>query len=79
MGFAVSTSARLPGAYRTLGRAGVPVYSVVADLDAPAARSRYVAGRILWQPHHGDTYADLIGRLNDFGRGLGRRSLIVHR
>ncbi len=65
------------GAYRTLGRAGVPVYSVVADLDAPAARSRYVAGRILWQPHHGDTYADLIGRLNDFGRGLGRRSLIV--
>jgi hypothetical protein len=44
---------------------------------ATAAKSRYVAGKILWQPNHGETYTDLIERLMDFGRRLGRRSLIV--
>ena len=65
------------GVYRTLGRAGVPVYAVVGDPRAPVATSRYVAGQILWQPDHGETHADLIARLTDFGRRLGRRSLIV--
>lgn len=65
------------GAFRTLGRAGVPVYAVVAEPDAPAVRSRYVTDRIVWQPHRGEAYGDLIGRLNDLGRCLGRRSLIV--
>lgn len=55
----------------------MPVYAVVGDPRAPVAKSRYVAGQILWQPHHGETSADLIERLTDFGRRLGRRSLIV--
>lgn len=65
------------GIFRSLGRAGVPVYAVVAEPDAPVAKSRYVSGRILWQPHHGEGYTALIDRLLEFGRRLGRRSLIV--
>ncbi|MCB0933376.1 MAG: ATP-grasp domain-containing protein [Mycobacterium sp.] len=65
------------GVYRTLGRAGVPVYAVVAERRSPVARSRYVTGKILWKPHRGDTNADLIERLIDLGRTLRRRSLIV--
>lgn len=65
------------GVFRSLGRAGVPVYAVVADVHAPVAKSRYLRGQILWQPHHGEGYATLLLRLMDFGRGLGRRSVIV--
>jgi len=65
------------GVFRSLGRAGVPVYAVVADPRAPIAKSRYLRGQILWQPHHGEGYTSLLKRLNDFGRELGRRSLIV--
>ncbi len=55
----------------------MPVYAVVGDPRAPVAKSRYIAGQILWQPHLGETHADLIERLIEFGRRLGRRSLIV--
>lgn len=65
------------GVFRSLGRAGVPVYAVVADPAAPVAKSRYLDGQILWQPHRGEGYAALLNRLMDFGRALGRRSLIV--
>lgn len=65
------------GVFRSLGRAGVPVYAVVADPAAPVAKSRYLRGQILWQPHHGEGYAALINRLVAFGRELGRRSVIV--
>lgn len=65
------------GIFRSLGRAGVPVYAVVADPHAPVAKSRYLRGQILWQPHRGEGYASLLNRLIDFGRGLGRRSVIV--
>lgn len=65
------------GVFRSLGRAGVPVYAVVAEHNAPVAKSRYVRGRILWQPHRGERHAVLLERLLDFGRSLGRRSLIV--
>ncbi|MGI9125372.1 MAG: ATP-grasp domain-containing protein [Mycobacterium sp.] len=65
------------GVFRSLGRAGVPVYAVVADPSAPVARSRYLRGQILWQPHRGERYATLLDRLMNFGRALGRRSLIV--
>lgn len=59
------------------GAPDVPVYAVVADPRAPIAKSRYLRGQILWQPHHGEGYTSLLKRLNDFGRELGRRSLIV--
>lgn len=65
------------GVYRSLGRAGVPVYAVIGDPHAPVAKSRYVRGTLLWQPHLGEGYPELIERLIDFGRRLGRRSLIV--
>ncbi len=65
------------GVFRTLGRAGVPVYAVVGEANAPVMESRYACGRILWQPHRGEGYTVLLERLLDFGRTLGRRSLIV--
>jgi D-aspartate ligase len=38
------------GAIRTLGRLGVPVYGVHEGSRAPAASSRYLRGRWIWQP-----------------------------
>jgi D-aspartate ligase len=37
------------GIIRSLGRAGVPVYGVHEGPRAPAASSRYLAGRFIWQ------------------------------
>src|SRR6266704_884287 len=38
------------GAIRSLGRLGVPVYAVVEGAWTPAARSRYLTGRLVWRP-----------------------------
>ena len=38
------------GAIRSLGRLGVPVYGVVEGAWTPAARSRYLTGRLVWRP-----------------------------
>lgn len=65
------------GVFRSLGRAGVPVYAVIGDPHSPVAKSRYVRGTLLWQPEIGEDYPVLIERLVDFGRKLGTRSLIV--
>lgn len=65
------------GIFRSLGRAGVPVYAVVGRRLAPTAWSRYVKGRIPWHPSRGEGEAELLERLLDFGRRLGRKSLIV--
>lgn len=65
------------GVFRSLGRAGVPVYAVVGHPDAPVMRSRYARGQILWQPQLGEGYAALLHRLIEFGRALGRRSLLI--
>jgi D-aspartate ligase len=40
------------GAIRSLGRLGVPVYAVLESPWAPAGHSRYVHGKVLWQPEH---------------------------
>jgi D-aspartate ligase len=42
------------GAIRSLGRVGVPVYGVHERMRAPAATSRYLAGRFLWNPDSSD-------------------------
>lgn len=65
------------GVFRSLGRAGVPVYALTGQPDAPVLKSRYVRGQVVWQPHRGEGYNVLIDRLLAFGRELGRRSLIV--
>jgi D-aspartate ligase len=43
------------GVIRSLGRVGVPVYGVHERFYAPAAMSRYLAGRITWGPDASDT------------------------
>ncbi|MBJ7339221.1 ATP-grasp domain-containing protein [Mycolicibacterium sp.] len=65
------------GVFRSLGRAGVTVYAVVANREAPVARSRHVVGTIISSPDWRDTPAQFVDRLLDIGRQLGRRSLIV--
>lgn len=65
------------GVFRTLGRAGVPVYAVAGTPNAPVVKSRYARGQIVWQPYLGEGFDVLANRLIDFGRKLGRRSLIV--
>jgi predicted ATP-grasp superfamily ATP-dependent carboligase len=46
------------GAIRSLGRLGVPVYGVHEDRLAPAARSRYLHGRVIWR--HGAEDAERV-------------------
>ncbi len=56
------------GVIRSLGRLGVPVYGVHEARWAPAASSRYLAGRVFWQPPPDDVDRITAGLL-----GLGRR------
>ena len=51
------------GVIRTLGRIGVPVYGVHEGLWAPAANSRYLAGRFFWQPSPADVDRVITGLL----------------
>jgi predicted ATP-grasp superfamily ATP-dependent carboligase len=51
------------GVIRSLGRAGVPVYGVHEGPWAPAASSRYLAGRCFWQPDPDDVDRVLTGLL----------------
>ena len=46
------------GVFRSLGRAGVPVFAVVADPEAPVAKSRYVSGLIPGRTDRGEGYAE---------------------
>ena len=57
------------GVIRSLGRLGVPVYGVHegSQLKTPAASSRYLAGRVFWQPPPDDVdriTAGLLGLSN---------------
>src|SRR5260370_7123812 len=51
------------GVIRSLGRIGVPVYGVHEGPWAPAANSRYLAGRFFWQPSPADVDRVLKGLL----------------
>jgi len=51
------------GAIRTLGRLGVPVYGVHEGSWAPAASSRYLRGRWIWQPDAADVERTTAGLL----------------
>jgi D-aspartate ligase len=55
------------GVIRSLGRVGVPVFGVHEGPWAPAASSRYLAGRCFWQPSPADVDRVLAGllRLSD--------------
>ncbi len=63
------------GVIRSLGRLGVPVYGVHEGAWAPAASSRYLAGRFFWQPHPDDPQRTLSGLL-DLASRIGRRAVL---
>ncbi len=63
------------GVIRSLGRLGVPVYGVHEGPWAPAASSRYLAGRFFWQPHPDDPQRTLSGLL-DLASRIGRRAVL---
>jgi predicted ATP-grasp superfamily ATP-dependent carboligase len=64
------------GVIRSLGRIGVPVYGVHEGSWAPAASSRYLAGRFFWQPSPEDTDRVLAG-LRRLAEHIGRPSVLL--
>ena len=64
------------GVIRSLGRAGVPVYGVHEGPWAPAANSRYLAGRCFWQPNPADVERALGGLLR-LAEHIGRPSVLI--
>ncbi len=64
------------GAIRSLGHLGVPVYGVHEDPLAPAANSRYLHGRWIWQPP-ADDVARVRAGLAVLARQIGRRAVLI--
>ena len=64
------------GVIRSLGRVGVPVYGVHEGPWAPAASSRYLAGRCFWQPDPDDVDRVLTGLLR-LAELIGRPSVLL--
>jgi D-aspartate ligase len=64
------------GVIRSLGRVGVPVYGVHEGPLAPAANSRYLAGRFFWQPGTADVDRVLAGLLR-LAEHIGRPSVLL--
>lgn len=64
------------GVIRSLGRVGVPVYGVHEGPWAPAASSRYLAGRFFWQPSPADVDRVLTGLLRLAGH-IGQPSVLL--
>src|SRR5580658_8554435 len=64
------------GVIRSLGRLGVPVYGVHEGRWAPAASSRYLAGRVFWRPPPDDVDRITAGLLGLAGR-IGRPAVLL--
>ena len=64
------------GAIRSLGRLGVPVYGVHEGPWAPAASSRYLRGRWIWQPDAEDVERTLAGLLT-LAERIGHRAVLI--
>src|SRR5438067_8799988 len=64
------------GAIRSLGRLGVPVYAVVEGRWAPAARSRFLTGRLVWQPEPDQAERTRAG-LRRLAGQIGRRAVLI--
>src|SRR6266702_4518800 len=65
------------GAIRTLGRLGVPVYTISEPGLTPAVASRYCAGRFVWRTTVHDPDDLMIADLRAVGAYIGRPSVIV--
>jgi len=64
------------GIVRSLGRLGVPVYSVDADSWEPAFSSRYCRGRFVLDTESGPP-EESIARLRGIGQKLGGRPILI--
>ena len=64
------------GVIRSLGRIGVPVYGVHEGPWAPAAGSRYLAGRFFWGPDAADSDRVLRGLLR-LAEHIGQPSVLL--
>jgi D-aspartate ligase len=64
------------GVIRSLGRIGVPVYGVHEGPWAPAAGSRYLAGRFFWGPDGADSDRVLSGLLR-LAEHIGEPSVLL--
>jgi predicted ATP-grasp superfamily ATP-dependent carboligase len=64
------------GVIRSLGRAGIPVYGVHEGTWAPAANSRYLAGRFFWQPSLAEVDRVMSG-LVLLATRIGRPSVLI--
>ena len=64
------------GIVRSLGRLGVPVYSVDSDWWEPAFSSRYCRGRFFLNIDSGET-EESIGRLLEIGQKVGGRPILI--
>ena len=64
------------GVIRSLGRLGVPVYGVHEGRWAPAASSRYLAGRVFWTPRPDDADRITAGLL-ELARRIGRPAVLL--
>jgi len=64
------------GAIRSLGRLSVPVYGVHEGPWAPAANSRYLQGRLFWQPSPDHSERILAG-LMQLAQRIGRPSVLI--
>src|SRR2546426_634190 len=64
------------GVMRTLGRVGVRVFAVHATPDVAAFRSRYCAGRFIWDLDSAPE-SDSVHFLLDIGRKIGRRAVLI--
>ncbi len=64
------------GVTRSLGRLGVPVYGVHEGPWAPAANSRYLAGRVFWRPEPDQSQRLLAGLLG-LAERIGRPAVLI--
>jgi D-aspartate ligase len=64
------------GVVRSLGRLGVPVFGVYEERFAPAAVSRYLSGKFVWQSDTSDPDRFLEG-MAMVGQRLGRPTVLI--
>ena len=64
------------GIIRSLGTLGVPVYTVIENRFAPAAVSRYLTGKFIWDTR-GVQRADLLKGLENIGKRLNRLTILI--
>src|SRR5437764_15234910 len=64
------------GIIRTLGRMGVPVFSIVEDGFTPAAVCKYVAGAVIWETNGLDA-KKLLDGMAVMVNGLNRPTILV--